>query len=178
MSKLYVDANQLLKDSFALARLVEQSGFIPTLVIGVWRGGAGIAVAVHEHLSFTTGCEIKHLPVKTSLYSGIATTESKVLLTGVASVMNEINHDEKVLIVDDVHDSGRSLDFLVETIRTELASLKVEGVQLKSACIYYKPLEGKVFAAPDYYLHETTGWIVFPHEMVGLTAEEISKKEV
>ena len=48
--KLYLDAQQLLEDSFELAHKVLQSGFVPTYVVAVWRGGAPMGIAVQELL--------------------------------------------------------------------------------------------------------------------------------
>ncbi len=50
MKKHYIDANQLLEDSFRLAWQVFESGYRPNYVVGVWRGGAPVGVAVHELL--------------------------------------------------------------------------------------------------------------------------------
>ena len=44
--KLFIDAQQLLEGSFELGRKVIKDGFEPDLIIGVWRGGAPIAIAL------------------------------------------------------------------------------------------------------------------------------------
>ena len=44
---------------------------------------------------------------------------------------------------------------------------------LKVACTWYKPGNNKTGIAPDYYIHETDKWLVFPHELAGLTIDEI-----
>jgi len=43
------------------------------------------------------------------------------------------------------------------------------------ATVYYKPEKRKTDHLPDYYMHETDQWLVFPHELQGLTIEEASK---
>ena len=50
MEKLFIKSNQLLKDSFKLALNVYESGFRPNYIVGVWRGGAPIGIAVQELL--------------------------------------------------------------------------------------------------------------------------------
>jgi len=47
---------------------------------------------------------------------------------------------------------------------------------MRVACLYFKPSANKTDIVPEYYLHETEDWLVFPHELAGLTTEEISKK--
>jgi hypoxanthine phosphoribosyltransferase len=48
MKKTFIQANQLLEDSFKLAWSVYESGFRPNYIVGVWRGGAPIGIAVQN----------------------------------------------------------------------------------------------------------------------------------
>ena len=50
MKKTFIQADQLLEDSFKLAWNVYESGFRPNYIVGVWRGGAPIGIAVQEFL--------------------------------------------------------------------------------------------------------------------------------
>ncbi len=75
MDKLYLTAQGLLEDSFRLAHQVYRSGFQPTFIIAVWRGGAPIGIAVQEYLSFH-GIHADHIAIRTSSYSGIDRTMS------------------------------------------------------------------------------------------------------
>ena len=50
MEKLFIESNQLLRDSFKIALNVYESGFRPNYIVGVWRGGAPIGIAVQELL--------------------------------------------------------------------------------------------------------------------------------
>ena len=52
MSKVYLTAQGLLEDSFALAKQVLDSGFKPTFIIAIWRGGVPIGIAVQEYLEY------------------------------------------------------------------------------------------------------------------------------
>jgi hypothetical protein len=45
--------------------------------------------------------------------------------------------------------------------------------RVRIATPWYKPGNNQTNLRPDYYLHETDAWIVFPHELAGLTFEEI-----
>lgn len=49
--KQYLSADQLLVDSFRLAERVFSSGFEPTMIIAIWRGGVPIGIAVQEFLA-------------------------------------------------------------------------------------------------------------------------------
>ena len=63
--------------------------------------------------------------------------------------------DKTVLVVDDVADSGRTLQLAVELI-------KLYGPkEVRTAALYIKP---KSIIIPDFYAAETDLWIVFPWE--------------
>jgi len=53
--KLFISAQQLLDDSFRLGRAILKTDFRPTYIIGVWRGGAPIGIAVQEILDYNGG---------------------------------------------------------------------------------------------------------------------------
>jgi len=62
---------------------------------------------------------------------------------------------ERVLVVDDVADTGESL----RVVQTHLG--EKGATEVKIATIYYKPWSVLI---PDYYEKETSSWIIFPWE--------------
>jgi hypothetical protein len=44
---------------------------------------------------------------------------------------------------------------------------------VRIATVYYKPSRNQTSLKPDYFVHETEEWLVFPHEICGLTEAEI-----
>ena len=70
MEKLFIDSNQLLKDSFKIAWNVYESGFRPNYIVGVWRGGAPIGIAVQELLD-VLGVKSDHIAIRTSSYESM-----------------------------------------------------------------------------------------------------------
>ena len=70
MRKLFIDSNQLLEDSFQLAWKVYESGFRPNYIVGVWRGGAPVGIAVQE-LLHVLGISSDHIAIRTSSYMSI-----------------------------------------------------------------------------------------------------------
>jgi hypoxanthine phosphoribosyltransferase len=89
-----------------------------------------------------------------------------------------MNAEDKLLIVDDVFDSGRSIKAILDTLNEK--SRKNIPHDIRMAMPWYKPLRNIIDTAPDYYIHETDDWLVFPHEMDGLSEEEIfeNKKDM
>ena len=65
MKKLFIDSNKLLEDSFQLAWNIYKSGFKPDYIVGVWRGGAPVGIAVQELLDFL-GVSSDHIAIRTS----------------------------------------------------------------------------------------------------------------
>jgi hypoxanthine phosphoribosyltransferase len=75
------------------------------------------------------------------------------------------------LIVDDVFDSGRSVDALIKQIKQQMRLNMPHDVRI--ATPWYKPKNNKTDIVPDYYIRESDEWLVFPHELAGLTEQEI-----
>ena len=77
MDKLFIKSEDLLSDAFKLAWKVFESGYKPNYIVGVWRGGAPIGIAVQELLS-VLGIKSDHISIRTSYYKGIDQTEGEV----------------------------------------------------------------------------------------------------
>ena len=90
---------------------------------------------------------------------------------GLEYVIEKANYFHSLLIVDDVHDKGITIKSLVEELSKRSRANTPNNI--KVATVYYKPNRNKTNRVPDFYVHETDKWIVFPHELEGLTAEEI-----
>ena len=87
-------------------------------------------------------------------------------------IIENVNAENSLLIVDDVFDSGRSIQAVIERINALSRRNTPEVVRI--ATIYYKPEKRKVPITPDYYIHKTEDWLVFPHELDGLTRDEVA----
>ena len=173
MDKLFINAEQLLQDSFELAWQVYESGFRPNYIIGVWRGGAPIGIAVQELLD-VLDVKSDHIAIRTSYYKGIGEHKNEVQVFGLNYMVKRIKSEDSLLIVDDVHDTGMSIDQIIFEIRKVC---KKNTPQIKIATPYFKPSNNKTGRIPDFYLHESDQWLVFPHELEGLTKEEIKENK-
>ena len=173
MKKTFIQADELLKDSFELAWQVYESGYRPDYIVGVWRGGAPIGIAVQEFLD-VLGIDSDHIAIRTSSYSGIAQREKTVQVHGLSYVIKKVESENSLLIVDDVFDTGNSINQIITDIQT---ACKKNTPEIRIATPYFKPAQNKTKRNPDYYLHETDKWLVFPHELEGLSAEEIIKNK-
>lgn len=172
MEKHFISASELLEASFRLAEGIYNSGFRPEFIIGVWRGGAPVGIAVQEYFDLV-GAHADHIAIRTSSYYGIDQQEKEVKVFGLNYVIDNIHRDQQLLIIDDVFDSGRSIRAIIDAIRTKAGNQTPEVI--KTACPWYKPSRNVTDLLPDYYVHITDQWLVFPHELVGLTDEEIRR---
>lgn len=172
MEKYFIGANELLEASFELAENIFASGFRPEFIIGVWRGGAPVGIAVQEYFDLV-GAPADHIAIRTSSYYGIDQQQKEVKVFGLNYVIDNIHRHQQLLIVDDVFDSGRSIRAIIDAIRAK-AGAQTPTI-IKTACPWYKPSRNITDFEPDYYVHQTDQWLVFPHELVGLTPEEIRR---
>lgn len=170
MRKTYLDAQTLLDDSFRLAARIVDSGFRPTCMIAVWRGGAPIGVAVQEYLSHV-GVEADHIAIRTSSYQAIDQRARQVAVYGLSYLVKNLTAEDRLLIVDDVFDTGHTIAAIIEQLRSKLR--KNSPGDIRVAVPYYKPSRNQTDIVPDYYVHETASWLKYPHSLEGLSKAEM-----
>lgn len=174
MEKHFIDSQTLLQDSFQLAKNIYQDEFIPDFIIGIWRGGAPIAMTIQEFFNFK-GINVNHLPIKVSSYQGINQQNKNIVVDGISILAKSIKKEDSVLLVDDIFDSGRSIKALLDKMKSVMED--DFPLTVKVACPWYKPTNNQVNFMPDYYLHTSDKWLVFPHELSGLTFEELKNNK-
>ncbi|MFT7287256.1 MAG: hypoxanthine phosphoribosyltransferase [Halieaceae bacterium] len=170
--KTYLGAQDLLEDSFRLGAEVVKSGFRPTIMLAIWRGGAPVGVAVQEILAYS-GIETDHIAIRTSSYTGIDGRSSEIRIHGMNYLIKKVREADSLLIVDDVFDTGSTIDAIITTLK-EKARLNTPH-DIRVAVPYFKPTRNLTDRVPDYYLHETKRWLKYPHSLEGLSVEEIAE---
>jgi hypoxanthine phosphoribosyltransferase len=168
--KVWITADRLLEDSYRLANRIIDAGFRPSHIVGIWRGGAPVGIAVQELLQYH-GIESDHIAIRTASYSGIDQQDKEVRVYALGYLIDTLNPDDHLLVIDDVFDSGRSVEAFLRELSTRCRHNMPRTVKI--ATVYYKPGRNRTVLVPDFYVHETEDWLVFPHEICGLTAEEI-----
>ncbi|MCZ8173400.1 MAG: phosphoribosyltransferase [Novosphingobium sp.] len=172
VDKVYLTADRLLEDSFALANQVLDSGFVPTHIVGIWRGGAPVGIAVQELLAYR-GVETDHIAIRTASYSGIDKQDKEVRVYALGYLIDVLNPEDRLLVIDDVFDTGRSVEAFLRELKVRCRHNMPQTVKVATA--YYKPSRNQTDMVPDYFVHRTEEWLVFPHEICGLTEEEIRR---
>ena len=171
-NKIYLSAQNLLEDSFRLAAKVLKSGFKPTFMIAIWRGGVPMGIAVQEYLAFH-GVQTDHIAVRTASYSGIDNQAREIKVFGLGYLVKNLQHTDRLLIVDDVFDTGRSVQAIIDQLRARTRRNAPKDIRI--AVPYYKPARNQIGRPPDYFVHETKDWLKYPHSLEGLNTKEIKQ---
>lgn len=169
--KIYLSSEDLHNDALKLAQKILLSGFKPSVIIALWRGGTPIGIAVQEFLDHYSGVQSDHISIRTSSYSGIEDQSRIVKIHGLSYLVKNMNQNDSLLIVDDVFDTGRTIDALIKNI--EVKCRKNMPKEIRVAVPWYKPAKNETDREPDYYIHTTKEWIKFPFSLEGLTVDEI-----
>jgi len=170
--KRYVKAQELLDDSFRLGLKVLESGFLPDFIVGIWRGGTPVGIAVQE-LFEHNGISSDHIAIRTSSYEGIEQRGKIIRVHGLNYIVQNANAEHRLLIVDDVYDTGLSIKAVIDSLLRRSRSNTPRDIRI--ATVFFKPGNNLTERRPDYYVHETDKWLVFPHELKGLSPEEIAR---
>ena len=179
IKKIFVEEETLLNDAFRMAVSVYESGFSPTFIVGIWRGGSSVGIYVQECLQFL-GVESDHISIRTS-YAGFPEYQksvddpSSIRVHGLQYLLENLNADDRLLLVDDVFNSGYSIEAVITELQQKLRLNMPSDVRV--ATPYFKPARNKTGRSPDYYVHEVDDWLVLPYELQGLTEDEIVKNK-
>ena len=170
VDKVYINAQDLLVDSFRLGMKIMKSDFRPNFIVGIWRGGTPVGIAVQELLDYFH-IETDHISIRTSAYSGIDERRKQIRVHGLNYIVKSINAEDSLLIVDDVYETGLSIQAVIDTLK--LRARKNTPNDIRIATVFYKPSKNLTDRVPDFRIHATEKWLIFPHEVTGLSREEI-----
>jgi len=179
MKKKYIREKVLIQDSFKLAIKIFNSEFKPDFLVGLWRGGSTVGIYVQECLQHL-GVQTDHISIRTS-YQGEPDYQERIKkgreirVHGLQYLLENLNHDQKLLIVDDVYGSGSSVNAVIKQLSERLK--KNMPSNYKVAVPWYKPSKNTSGRVPDFYVHETDEWLVLPYELVGLDTNEIANNK-
>ena len=139
-----------------LTQQIVDSGWVPDLIVAIARGGLIPAGAIAYAL------DVKAIgTMNVEFYSGIGETLSEPVLLPPLMDVSAMD-GKKVLVVDDVADSGKTLKMVMDLIDEHGLSLDGSSavrVEARSAVIYKKPVS---IIDPDYVWAHTSSWINFP----------------
>lgn len=174
--KLYVPLEKERDDAHQLAHRVLQSGFRPTHMVALWRGGARIALYMHEYLELASGLKVDCVTVRTSLYES-QQAQREVRVHGEQYLVDVLQAEHRLLFVDDILESGRSLGALRDVLALKL------GARMPHECkvaVMFTKSEKWQWGQPkaDFFVRDVPEycWVVFGHELESLSLPELQRQ--
>ena len=157
----YVSPQKIMDMSYELGEKIKKSEFEPEILLGISRGGLCIVRFLSDLFNIS---EI--YIIRVVHYKDIEKRKSEPKL--LQDVDESLLRDKRVLIVDDISDTGKSLKYVTELIK------KKRVKEFKTATLHYKPWSEY---KPDYFIEEINKWVIYPWE-VGETIRSIMRKDV
>lgn len=146
MVEYYVPSWDDIEDSiFDIAEKIVKDAFVPDAIIAILTGGVIPAKLLADLLGVKT---IRYIEIK--FYRAVGSTENKPIIKAV--YVHDLEN-KNVLIVDDVADTGETLEAVTNIVAM------FNPKKIKTATIYIKPWSKKI---PDYYSEVVDKWIIFP----------------
>jgi len=152
--------NQIYDMLLDLANKIQGDGYKPDVIIGIARGGLVPARILSD---FPETPELAIIQIE--YYVSIAQTRQEPILK--RSLHTQIT-DKKALLVDDVSDTGKSLQLAKNHLQQQ------DAKEIKTATLYAKP---ETITKPDYCEKQTSHWIVFPWDAKETVRKIIQKQE-
>ena len=174
----FLSEQEVIDQSFQLGANIYASGFRPSVIVGLWRGGSAVGIYVQECLQ-TLGVASDHIAIRTS-YQGapdyarqLHSAAPDIQVHGTQYLLDTLGAEDNLLIVDDVFATGRNTLAVLDHLRSRLRKNFPEAVRI--ACLYEKPSQSKVSLRPDFVINQRDDWLVLPYELQGLSLEEIKR---
>ena len=174
MNERFIAADDLLRDSFQLAANIFEAGFKPDFLVGLWRGGSAVGIAVQEGLDYF-GVKTDHIAIRTSYtgarsYSEMISKGDNIRVHGLQYLLENLCSHHSMLIVDDVYSTGSSVNAVLRQLAQKTRRNLPHDIRV--ATVWYRPTD-KTLRTPEYFVHETSDWLVLPYEMSGFSIQEL-----
>lgn len=177
-TRSFLTEQEVIDQSFRLGANIYASGFRPSFIVGLWRGGSAVGIYVQECLQ-TLGVVSDHIAIRTS-YQGapdyarqLHSATPDIQIHGTQYLLDTLSADDRLLIVDDVFATGRNMLAVLDHLKSRLRKNLPEAIRI--ACLYEKPTQRRVNLKPDFVLNQTDDWLVLPYEIQGLSLAEIKR---
>lgn len=183
MKKIFIDADTVRNDAFTLAKKLLDENYIPDIMYVSMRGGAPLGNAMNEFFKVMLGKKYKTIFATLVAQSyGQVHEQHSVVFHGWTFAPEKILPTQKVLVVDDICDSGATLQKLSATFK----ELGLQKNFVRFAVHDYKHFHyagSSVNFVPDYFCNkyeirneDEDLWIHYlSHELIGLTKDEFEK---
>ena len=186
MIKEFLEYETVRNNALKLANIIYKEGFFPDVIYCSLRGGAYMANVISEYFKILAKVKKFH-PV---LYAGVVARSysdiaqhTKVFIDGWTYPPENLRPGDKILLIDDIFDSGRTINCLVETLMNSRGIPREDIKVVVHDYKYFTYYNEQLPIQPDYYCRkfeitkpEENRWIHYmSHELVGLSKEELEE---
>jgi uncharacterized protein len=183
MIKEFLPYDTVRNDALKLAHRIYHDGFIPDIIYTSLRGGAYMANVISEYfkLALVGRKPVLYAAVVARSYTDVREHDS-VRIDGWTYSPEHLRMGDKILLIDDIFDTGRTLNYLVEVLLEKgipRDDIKVVVHDYK----YFTYHKEQQPIQPDYWCRkfeitkpEEDRWIHYmSHELVGLSEEDLQE---
>ena len=183
MLKEFLPYDKVRNNALKLAHKIYNERFIPDVIYVSLRGGAYMANVISEYFKIARKGErpVLYSAVVARSYSDIR-QHDRVMVDGWTYSPEHLRHGDKILLVDDIFDSGKTINYLVEVLLEKgipRSDIKVAVHDYK----YFTYQEEQLPIQPDYFCRKFTitkpeedRWIHYmSHELIGLSQQELEE---
>ena len=183
MEKEFLPYDLVRNNALKLAHKIYHDGIIPDVIYVSLRGGAYMGNVISEYFKFVHrgSRPVYYAAMVARSYTGVKESE-EVRVEGWTYTPDALRVGDKVLLVDDIFDTGRTINHVARIIMEKgipRSDLKVAVHDYK----YFYDRPEQLPIQPDYWCRkhdfstqDKDGWIHYmSHELVGLTEEELEE---
>jgi hypoxanthine phosphoribosyltransferase len=183
MIKEFLPYDTVRDNALKLAHRIYHDGFVPDVIYVSLRGGAYLGNVISEYFKIvrpgTTGRPVYYAAVVARSYTGVREADA-VKVEGWTYDPAYLRIGDKVLLVDDIFDSGKTINHLTRIILEKGIPRQDIKVAVHDYKYFYDKPE-QLPIQPDYWcrkhdlsVNEEDRWVHYmSHELVGLTTEEL-----
>jgi hypoxanthine phosphoribosyltransferase len=184
MRKEFLAYNTVRNNALKMAYRIHKDGFIPDVIYVSLRGGVYLGNVISEYFKIIQSGAVRpvyYAAVVAHSYTGVRESKPRVKVEGWTYSPDHLRTGDRVLLVDDIFDSGRTINHLAEIILDR----GIPRPDLKVAVHDYKffPNSERLTVQPDYWCrkHDRSNntedlWIHYSsHELIGLSEEELEE---
>lgn len=183
MNKEFLPYDTVRNNALKLAHRIHEDGFVPDVIYVSLRGGAYLGNVISEYFKIVRGegRPVYYAAVVARSYTDVRKQE-RIMVDGWTYAPEYLRTGDKVLLVDDIFDTGRTINRLVEIILEKGIPRKDVKIAVHDYKFFIdKPEQLPIH--PDYWCrkHELSvadedRWIHYmSHELVGLTKAELEE---
>jgi hypoxanthine phosphoribosyltransferase len=183
MNKEFLPYDVVRNNALKLAHRICHDGFIPDVIYVSLRGGAYLGNVISEYFKVVRRGErpVYYAAVVARSYTGVRESD-QIKVEGWTYAPEHLRIGDRILLVDDIFDSGRTVNYLTQIILEKGIPRQDIKVAVHDYKYFYDKTE-QLPIQPDYWcrrhdlsIHDEDRWVHYmSHELVGLNAEELEK---